>query len=148
MAAVSTALLVTAAVTAGASALGGIQANREAKKQAVLAEQQAAKQAAETNRITARQAELEGRNINDTIDAQKLAYLKSGVTLEGSPLLKLEETRRLGDENLAEINLAGKAQSEAQITEGRVAANQLKASGRQQLISGITGAAKQASSFA
>lgn len=148
MAALSTTLLVTAAVAAGASALGGIQANKEAKKQAKLAEQQASAKAAETERLTARQAELEQREIDDVSDRQKLAFLKGGVTLEGSPLLKLEETRRLGAENIEEIELAGQAQSEAQITEGRVQAQQLKASGRQQLISGITGAARSASALA
>jgi hypothetical protein len=66
------------------------------------------------------------------------------VSLEGSPLLKLEETRRLGAENIEEIEKSGEAQANAQITEGRVAANQLKASGRQSLISGITGGARTA----
>lgn len=148
MAAVSTGLLVAAAVGAGASALGGIQAKREADKQARLANEQAAARAAETERVTKRQAELEQRNIDQTIDRQKLAYLKSGVTLEGSPLLKLEETRRLGAENIDEINKAGEAQASAQVAEGRVQAQQLKASGRQALISGITGAARSASALA
>jgi hypothetical protein len=141
--ALATSTILLGAVAA-ATALGGVQGKREADKQARLAEQQAADTAAETRRITARESELEQRDIDKTADRQKLAFLKSGVSLEGSPLLKLEETRRLGAENIEEIEKSGEAQANAQITEGRVAANQLKASGRQSLISGITGGARTA----
>lgn len=142
--------LVTALVAAAAasSVYGGIEAEREGKKQATLATQQASAAAAEERRVTARQKELEQRDIDKTVDRQKLAYLASGVTLEGSPLLKMEETRRLGAENIAEIEASGAAASQARLAEGRIQAEQAKSRGRQALISGITGASGSLSRLA
>lgn len=137
--AVATAIALAAA---GAAVFGGLQAQKESKKQANLAIEQSRLAAAETQRQTDRQVSLENRNIQETTDRQRIAYLASGVTLEGSPLLKLEETRRLGAENITEISQAGKATSDAQLAEGRITAQRAKASGRQALLSGITGAAR------
>lgn len=148
MAAISSLVAAAAVAGAGASIYGGMQAEKEGKRQATLATQQASAAAAEERRLTARQKELEQRDINKTIDRQKLAYLKAGVTLEGSPLLKMEETRRLGAENLAEIEAAGGAASDARLAEGRIQAEQAKSRGRQGLISGITGAAGSLSRLA
>ena len=145
MGVITTGLLVAAA---GAGIVGGIQANEAADEQADLARSDASARAAETARVTERSSMLEQRNIDDTVDRQKLAYLASGVTLEGSPLLKMEETRRRGAENIEEIELAGKAGSKAQIAEGRRTAQSAKASGRQALIGGITGAASSLSRLA
>jgi len=130
-----------AAVAAASGIYGGIQAQKEGDKQARLAESAAAERATETRRQTERSAEIEQRNIDQTEDRQRLNYLASGVTLEGSPLLKLEETRRLGAENIDEIQKAGEAGAKAQLTEGRTRAQAAKSTGRQALISGITGAA-------
>jgi len=145
MAAVSSFVLAAAAA---ASVAGGVQAQKEAKKQANLAMEQSTAAAAETKRQTDRSVTLEERNIKDTQDRQRLAYLASGVTLEGSPLLKLEETRRLGAENLEEIQKAGEAGSAAQLAEGRMTAQAAKSRGRQALISGITGGASSAARIA
>ena len=136
-----TALIAAAAIAgAGASVYGGIQGEKEAKKQAGFAESQAATAAAETERVTARTVGLEKKETEDLRKRQQLAYLKSGVTLEGSPLLVMEETRRLGAENVAEIEAAGSAKAAAQIAEGRTTATAARASGRQQMTQGITGA--------
>jgi hypothetical protein len=137
MAAVSSLVLAAAAA---ASVAGGVQSYNEGKKQAGRAEEQAAIAAAETKRQTDRSVMLEQRNIKDTQDRQRLAYLASGVTLEGSPLLKLEETRRRGAENIDEIQQSGNAGAAAQIAEGRMTAKSAKATGRQALIGGITNA--------
>lgn len=139
--ATATIIAAAAAASAGAAIFGGIQANQAAGEQADLARSDAAAAAAETTRVTERQSTLEQRDIKDTLDRQKLAFLASGVTLEGSPLLKLEETRKRGTENIEEIEKAGAAGSAAQIAEGRSTAASAKSSGRQALIRGITGAA-------
>ena len=110
-----------------------------------MATNQAASRATEINRQTARSTTLEERDIKSTIERQKLAYLASGVTLEGSPLLMMEETRRRGAENVEEIQLAGAAGAAAQLEEGRATAQAAKTSGRAQLMSGITGAMGSAS---
>ena len=135
--------LVTAFVAAAAasSIYGGMQARDEAKKQSAMAISQSQAAATETKRQTDRSVELEKRNIKDVTDRQRLAYLASGVTLEGSPLLKLEETRRLGAENVEEIQKAGEAGAEAQLAEGRTTAQAAQSRGRQALTQGITGAA-------
>jgi len=138
MAAVSSFLLAAAAT---ASVASGVSANKQAKKEAQLAIEQSNKAAAETKRQTERSLVLENRDIKSTEDRQRLAYLASGVTLEGSPLLKLEETRRYGAENLDEIQKAGEAGSKAQLSEGRMVASRAKASGRQALIGGIASGA-------
>lgn len=141
--AIATSTIIAAAAigSAGASIFGAIQGSQAADEQADLARSDASSRAAETKRVTERQTTLEQRDIQDTLDRQKLAFLASGVTLEGSPLLKLEETRKRGAENIDEIQKAGAAGSAAQIAEGRSTAAAAKASGRQSLIRGITGAA-------
>ncbi len=142
MGAVTSALIAVASVaSAGAQILGGLESRRESKVQAQLAREDAAKRAAETERVTTREAELERRNIKDVTERQRLAYLASGVTLEGSPLLKLEETRRLGAENIEEIERSGEARAGAEIGEGRVVARQAESRGRQQLLQGLVGGA-------
>ena len=68
---------------------------------------------------------------------QSLAYLKSGVTLEGSPLEVLAETVRVSNENISAIRARGAAgQLDA---EGQ--ASQARLSGRAGLIKGITSGA-------
>ena len=70
--------------------------------------------------------------------SQKLAFLKAGVQLSGSPLDILAETVRVADENISAIRARGRAQAmgaQNDATEARV-------SGRNALIGGIMGAAK------
>jgi hypothetical protein len=143
-----TALAAAAAtVAAGASIYGGMEGRKAAKEQEGLAREQSAAGAAEIMRQTGRTVDLENRNITQTVQQQELGYLASGVTLEGSPLLMMEETRRLGAENIEEIKKAGAAGSTARIAEGEATAKAAKASGRAALIGGITGAAQSASSL-
>jgi hypothetical protein len=142
------AVTALAVLAAGSAVFGGLQARDAAKEQSALAIQQSQAAATETKRQTDRSVELENRNIKDVTDRQRLAFLASGVTLEGSPLLKLEETRRLGAENIEEIQKAGDAGSAAQLAEGRMTAQQAKSKGRQALTQGIVGAAGSLSRLA
>ena len=64
---------------------------------------------------------------------QKLAYLKSGVQLTGSPLDILDETVRVSSENIS----AMRAKAEAKVSEMRGRASATEAKGRAALISGI-----------
>lgn len=129
------------AVSAVSSIVGGFQSKKEGDNQAAIALSQAAAQGAEAERTAAREAKLTQEDALKTERKQKLAYMASGVTLEGSPLLVMEETRQKGLENVDEILKAGKASSEAALAEGRVRANSAKSAGRQSFVSGLTGAA-------
>lgn len=95
----------------------------------------------EIARQTAREAEAEKKDVDSTLRRQKLAYLASGVTLQGSPLLVMEETRRKGQENIDEIMKSGSYSGAAAISEGRINASNAKSAGRREFLSGITSAA-------
>src|SRR4051812_45496894 len=85
---IETALIAAAVVSAGASVAGGISANNSAKREAGLLNDQATlaqdEASAEANRRATEVRQFQRK--------QKLAFLKNGVTLEGSPLLVLDET--------------------------------------------------------
>lgn len=122
------------------SIIGGMQQKQEAKNQAALATQQAQMQAAEQVRLADKEARYEQENADKTRRLQKLAYMKSGVSLEGTPFLALAETKRRGKENVDEILAAGTAGSNAAIAEGRIRAQNMKSTGRQAFIQGLTNA--------
>jgi len=94
-------------------------------------------QATEQVRQSFKEAEIEKQQVKDVERRQKLAYLASGVSLEGSPLLIMEETRRKGAENVDEIYRGGAAAYGATMQEGRNQASTLKAQGRQAFMGGI-----------
>lgn len=75
-------------------------ARREANMQASITEADAARAAQHE-----RQQSEHARNV------QKMAFLKSGVDLSGSPLLVMEETRRKGMENAYNVTQTGKAKA-------------------------------------
>ena len=113
---------IVSAATAASSVIGGIQQRNAAEEQADLAMQEAEDRA----RIEARQ------NIRQE-QRQKLAFLKSGVSLMGTPTAVLTETRSLGDED---INAA--------ITTGETRAKAYSNSGRQALLKGFANAGSTA----
>lgn len=82
-----------------------------------IAREQAALDKADAER--AAQAELEDARKHEKL--QKMLYLKSGVTLEGSPLLVMEETRAKGAENAK--NIRDSAASRANLAIRGAAAN-------------------------
>lgn len=137
MAAVS---LVLSGVNAGLNILGGQyaeRANRYAAEatgfQADLAERESQ---AEAERYAAKARAFKAE--------QKVAYLKSGVTLEGSPLDVLDETARVASENISAI----RAQGAAKASELRSRASQLRMAGRAALVAGYQQAASGISSTA
>ena len=70
--------------------------------------------------------------------SQKLAFLKAGVQLSGSPLDILAETVRVADENISAIRAKGRADA----LDAMNGATEARVSGRNALVSGITGAAQ------
>lgn len=120
------------------SVMGGMQQQGAYNQQANMAIAQGNMQAAENERVAFRQAQNEKEQSESARRAQKVAYLASGVTLEGSPLLVMEETRQKGIENVDEILRGGQASSYAAKEEGRMRASSLKSSGRQAFSAGIT----------
>ena len=70
--------------------------------------------------------------------SQKLAFLKSGVQLSGSPLDILDETIRVGVENANAIRASG----ESRAMDARMGGMQAGTAGRNALVSGIAGAAR------
>ncbi len=138
--ATSTVLAGLSAVSAVSQIASGLGANSAAKQQSQNALFDAQNRGTEIARTTAMQANEEKKEADSALRRQKLAYLASGVTLQGSPLLVMEETRRKGQENVDEILKAGSSMGTAVLSEGRQSANAAKLSGRQALIGGITGA--------
>ena len=59
------------------------------------------------------------RKLDRTLANQRVLALTSGVDLEGSPLLALEETLRIGEQDLDAISRTGKSRERAQRTKGR-----------------------------
>lgn len=120
------------------SMFSGAQTNAAYQQQSALAMQQAQLAGAEQARVAFREAGLEKEEYESTRRAQKVAYLASGVDLEGTPLLVMEETTSKGEENVNEILMAGQAGKQAALAEGRVQAANLQASGREAFSSGLS----------
>lgn len=137
---VSSAGTIFSGLSAASSLFGGVSAQKEAARQSATAQAEANLRAEETGRAGVREAQAVGMEAESVRRRQKLAYLKSGVDLEGSPLLMMEATRRAGLDNAQETLNASTSAAGAQIQEGRARATSLKASGRQAFMSGITGA--------
>lgn len=119
------------------SIMGGMAGSNEANYQGELAAQQAESRAIEQERIAAREARLTQEESDEARKRQKVAYLASGVTLEGSPLLVMEETRSRGAENVNEILQSGSAAANSARAEGRIEASKYKASAREEFSSGL-----------
>lgn len=134
-----TALLVGGTLLqAGSSIAGGISAQNEANRQSEIALAEADARGREAARVAAREAKLEGEQAEREARRQKVAFLASGVSLAGSPLLIMEETRTRGRENVEEILAGGRASGEAARAEGRLQADQARSSGRQAFMQGIS----------
>ena len=137
---VSSAGTIFSGLSAASSLFGGVSAQKEAARQSATAQAEANLRAEETGRAGVREAQAVGMEAESVRRRQKLAYLKSGVDLEGSPLLMMEATRQAGLDNVEETLRASSSTAGAQIQEGRARASALKSSGRQAFMSGITGA--------
>lgn len=121
------------------SLIGGAQAQSEAKNQASIALAEATKSGVEQERQAWSVARQEGQVAKDTERRQKLAYLSSGVSLAGSPLLVMEKTRQQGIANVNEILKSGNSASQAAMAEGRITAAKTKSYGRTAFMEGLSG---------
>lgn len=122
------------------SLVGGFQSNAAADAQAQQAIFDAQNRGIEAERQAFREAGIRQEQADDLLRRQKLAFIKSGVTLAGSPLIIMEQTRTDAQDDIDEILAAGRSSADAALAEGRLQADQLRNSGRQSFISGLTGA--------
>jgi hypothetical protein len=118
-----------------------MEAKAESKRQAELARFEAGERAKEEVRVSDTQGRLEQQEAESVRRKQKMAYLASGVSLEGSPLLVMEGTRARGAANMAEYMRSGTTSAGAAYSEGRLQAQKLKRAGRQSFYSGFGSAA-------
>lgn len=128
--------LALAGASAGLNLLSGLFGYMDAQDQAAQSESRGRLLRMEAEADAQRYAE-QARGFKAT---QKLAYLKSGVTLEGSPLDILDETARVASENLSAMRARAQAGQNAQNAEADAA----RSRGRAALIGGIAGAASTA----
>lgn len=131
-----TAILFSTLIATSAQIFGGVVSKQAADDEALLLEEQGALARLEANEEADR---INTENIKFR-KKQKLAFLKSGVGLIGSPLLILEETRTEGNKEVEAIRRRG----QAQFTLGLRKAGITRATGRARLIGGIAGAASSA----
>ncbi len=108
---------VANALNAAGSIASGIGQRNAARENEKIQEQ---------NQILALQATSDKlrerrRRIGKDFAKQKTQFLSSGVELEGSPLLVLEETIELGEQDLTAIRIAGGVQSETARLKGKAA---------------------------
>ena len=133
---VTAAFITFAAISAVSSIAGGIAGNKAAKQEATLLDEQ--------GRIAQSEAQAEAQRVANAnrkfLKRQKLAFLKNGVTLEGSPLFTLETTLEEGQAEVDAVARRGAAQQ--RLFSQR--ASQTRSSGRTSFISGIGGAASAA----
>jgi hypothetical protein len=119
--------------TAGFSVLEGIFGFNAASAQADSLRSQAQLVQAESEADIVRYAE----NAKEFKTKQAMAYMKSGVALEGSPLDILDETVRVTGENIS----AMRASTAAKMREIRSKASALEGQGRAALVGGFSKAA-------
>ena len=106
---------------------GGIEAGRAAESRARLIELE---------------AEVDAQRYQEKAEVflatQKLAYLKGGIELAGSPLDVLDETARVSAENLSAIRSRGRFEHAERLAQ----AEDFRAKGRSALVGGFKDAAK------
>lgn len=117
---------------AASSVFGGVSANKAAKREAELREQQ--------GRLEFEEALEEADRVSTQVRKfraeQSMAFIKSGVSLQGSPLLVTEETRQEGEKEVRSIRRRGRRQLDLSLQ----GANIVRSGGRAAFIEGIFGA--------
>ena len=121
------------AISVGGSIFSGFAANSAANQEAKLQRQQAdiALQESQIN------AQNEAYNQTQAVQKQRLAFLANGVSLDGSPALVLEESKRYGQSQVDAILRQGQAKSSLLTGEAKITQNK----GRASLVGGFTSAA-------
>lgn len=127
------AALAFAGASAGIQALSGLFGYMASQEMAKVSESRGRMLLDEANADAARY-KLQSDNFRAD---QKLSYLKSGVTLSGSPLDVLDETARQATENIHAIQSRGRAQQ----LDANNDADASRTQGRNALVGGIAGAA-------
>lgn len=131
---VETVLLASAVIGAGGGGLfSAVESNKAARKQAGIYREQA-DAAEEAGRFQEAQAI---RDFDTLLGEQKLSFAASGRSLEGSPLLILDQT--IKDKETEVNNIRQNTAREA--SQLRSAARESKRAGRNALYAGIIGAA-------
>lgn len=141
---VETALLVGGGLLAGVGAAGSIMSGHAANREAQTAAQLEALNAQIARQEIAEQKRVRTEEMTKLKETRKLAMLKSGMGLAGSPLLILEDTKR---QLALEMNSLQYRSDLETYTSGLRQQNYLK-SGRAALIGGYTKAAGQIGNFA
>lgn len=130
---IETALIIAATVAAGSQIAGGFAANKAAKSEANLQQDQARLAQTEAMEEADRVAGERRKQLNAT----KLAFLKSGVTLEGSPLLVLEDDKNYYQKEVDAIVRRGNAEYNLGMSSAQITRNK----GRSAILQGFGGAA-------
>jgi hypothetical protein len=107
-------------ISAGLQVASGIMGYTQQKKADKAAKNAAYAEAAMMEE-DAKRAALQERMESDRVrKMQKVAYLTSGVDLEGSPLLVMEETRNKGEENAKNVTESAAARASLTRQQGSV----------------------------
>ncbi len=121
-------------IAIGSYIFGGFAADRAASSEARALKREAAL----ARREALEEADRLEKEHQKFLAYQSVMFLKGGVTLEGSPLLVLEETRQEKDKQVR----AQRNRAEALYGLGRGRAARVKAGGRASLIGGFLDAAQ------
>lgn len=122
-------MAVMAVVSAVSSIAGGVQKQNAARKEARALEDQAILSEQEAKA----EAEIHATRVRKFAANQKSAFLKNGVTLEGSPLFVLEDTYKYGQDEVNSIVRSGAARATLYRQKAEIA----RSEGRAALIGGI-----------
>jgi hypothetical protein len=117
------------ASTAGGM-FSGAQGGSAYKREAKAIEEQSRLAFEDQYRLSVQRA----REVRQFASQQEMTYAKSGVTLEGSPLLVIEETRRLGQEEIDATYNRGRAVYRL----GMQQASQVRNQGRGMMLAGLS----------
>lgn len=123
-----------------ASIAGGFMGQSSYNKEAEMLRQQGDLALAEARRT----AEQKAREVTEFQAAQGHRYVTSGVTIEGSPALVLERTRKLGQEEVDALIRQGEAQKRLAYMQADITRNKGRASMFAGVVKGLTPIAESA----
>ena len=130
--------LTLLAVSTVGTVVSGFQKNKAAKAEASLLEEQGQIARDEADAEASRVAEANSKFIK----RQKLAFLKNGVSLAGSPLLILDESQAESAKQVAAIQKSGQSQQTLAQRKAKIT----KSAGRAALVGSVFQAGGQAAS--
>lgn len=132
------AFLAAAGIGAAGQIYSGYQQNMAAKREAGLMEDQARLSQAEATA----EAQRKANEVRKFSKVQALAFMKNGVTLDGSPLLTIDETVTEGQKEVDSISAAGDARANLYNRKAAIVKNE----GRAAFVGGILGGTGSAAS--